>query len=179
MYLSTAYAHLSTCIGLTSLLFLFLSQFDMSSNNNFYRSLTNITGCLANNHNSVTNIKGSTFEALPQSGSGLFSSSCWLECIMVLPQWLKVLVKTLFYLFLLAFFCQFYFIGQMSDFFQKKDNNRRQKGKSQSSWATNIYNLLGPSFQSFKILRLQFEFSPWNLLVWFSQWNLGSTIWQS
>ena len=39
----------------------------MSSNNNFYRSLTNITGCLANNHNLVTNIKGSTFEALPHS----------------------------------------------------------------------------------------------------------------
>ena len=51
---------------------------------------------------------------------------------MLLPQWLKILVKTLFYLFLLVFFCLFYFIGQMSDFFKRRTTiaDRREDVKA-------------------------------------------------
>jgi len=64
-------------------------------------------------------------------------------------------------------------------FLQKKDNNCKSKGRSQGSWTTYIYNLLGSSFQSFRILGLQIEYSWKYLLEWFSKWDLRSTIWQS
>ena len=39
---------------------------------------------------------------------------------MLPTRWIKVLAKTVFYLFLLVFFCIFFFIDQMSDFFQRR-----------------------------------------------------------
>ena len=51
---------------------------------------------------------------------------------MLLSQWIKILAKILFYLFLLVFFCQFYFIGQMRDFFRRRTTiaSRREEVKA-------------------------------------------------
>ena len=149
-----------------------VSQFNLISHY-FLSKHTNITGCLANMHGSTLcfSNKYKRFVLWAFVTVKLRVSS-WLENGTMDQNTRKNTILPISSCILLSILLHW-----SNEWFpQKKDNNSKQKGRGQSSWTTYIYNLLGTTFQSFRIFGLQIELSQCNLREWFSQWNLGSTI---
>ena len=63
-------------------------------------------------------------------------------------KWLKILVKTVIYLLLLTFFCYFYLIGQMNDFFKKRTTVTSRLEKVKALEPPTMTFCLEPPFKS-------------------------------